>query len=121
MPHIIAQPPLNRLPVFPCFPHSLVISGLPCRPALRIMQYLFTCRNQRTKLLHMRQTCFLFLGILAQLRLLAHRRPFSVSGDMPCIVPTVHTSLQIIHDPCPLRLHSFAIHFQIDCKDSKNC
>ena len=109
MPHIIAQPPLNRLVVLPCFSHCLVIFGLPCRPALRIMQNLFACRYQRTKLLHMRQTCFLFLGLLAQLRLLAHRRPFSVSGDMPCIVPAINTSLQIIHDTCPLRLHSFAI------------
>ena len=58
VPHIIAQPPLNRLVVLPCFPQSLVILRLPCRPALRIMENLLACCNQRYELLHMRQTCF---------------------------------------------------------------
>ena len=102
---IIVQPPLYRLVVFPCLPHSLLISCLPFRLTHRIMHDCLCLRHQFCKTLGSWVFRLCFLCFLAQLRLRAHGTPFSISGNPPCIMSLIHIPLQLIYYTNPLRFH----------------
>ena len=106
---IIVQPPLNRLVIFPCLPHSLLISFLPLRLTHRIMHDCLCLRHQLCKSFCRWVFCFCFLCFLAQLRLRTHSSLFPISRNPPCIVPLINIPLQAIHYIHPLRFHLFIL------------
>ena len=65
VPHVVAQPPLNRLITPSRLAFGLIILGLPCRTTLRIIKNSFAGCYKIRKTLACRMSSFLLLRLFA--------------------------------------------------------
>ena len=88
-----------------CLAFGLFVACLPHCTGTGIIQYTLARLNQQLKVHRHGQIGFLPFCLFAQLRLIAHCSPFSVSGNTPRIVSFIQIPTRLIHQQCPLDFH----------------